>query len=404
MNRIGILVLGLTLLPRAELLAQSSVRSAPAPAAKPALHRTLDGRRLAPAAIDTAVERLVQAHRIKGLAVALIADGQVTLVRTYGLRDVERNLPLMPDTVMYGASLTKATFAYMVLQLVDEGRIDLDRPIAEYLPKPLPEYEKYVDLAEDPRWRRLTMRVLLDHTSGFPNFRFFPPDGPYDPSGKLKLYFDPGTRYAYSGEGMLLAQRVLEYGLGLDVGAEMQRRVFDRFGMTRTSMTWQDRFAGNVAQGYTTEGTLQEHDRRGKVGAAGSMDTTIADWSRFLAAVVRGEGLSATAKAEMIRRQIAIDSTAQFPTLRTETTDAYKPIALGYGLGWGVFETPFGHAFFKEGHDDGTANYALCVEPRRACILLLSNDVRSEGLFKPLVDELMGDTHLPWKWENYTPF
>src|SRR5450432_3695104 len=384
MNRIGILFLGLVSVPCAASLAQSSVRSAPAP--KATLHRTLDGRRLAPTAVDAAVELLMQAHRIKGLALALIDDGQVTHIGTYGLRDVERNLPLTPDTVMYGASLTKATFAYMVLQLVDEGRIDLDRLIGEYLPKPLPEYEKYVDLASDARWRRLTMRMLLDHTSGFANFRFFPPDGPYDRNGRLKFYFDPGTRYAYSGEGMLLAQRVLEYGLGLDVGSEMQRRVFDRFGMTRTSMTWQDRFAGNVAQGYTTDGTLQEHDHRGKVGAPGSMDTTIGDWSRFLAAVVRGEGLRAPAKAEMIRRQIAIDSVAQFPTLRTDTTDAYKPIALGYGLGWGVFETPFGHAFFKEGHDDGTANYALCVEPRRACILLLSNDVRSEGIFKPLVD------------------
>ncbi|HEU4537844.1 MAG TPA: hypothetical protein VFS00_27180, partial [Polyangiaceae bacterium] len=77
---------------------------------------------------------------------------------------------------------------------------------------------------------------------------------------------------------------------------------------------------------------------------------------------------------------------------------------LGYGLGWGVFESPFGPAFFKEGHDEGTANYALCVEPRRACVLLLSNSVRAEGIFKPLVDELMGEAHVPWAWHGYTPY
>jgi CubicO group peptidase (beta-lactamase class C family) len=399
---VGVLLVSLALPSCAAPLAQNPPRPALESGASP--HLTLDGRRLDPAAVDATVERLMQANRVKGLALALIRDGRVTHVRTYGLRDVERNLPLKADTVMYGASLTKATFAYMVMQLVDEGRVDLDRPIGEYLPKPLPEYESYSDLASDPRWRKLTMRMLLDHTPGFANFRFFPPDGPYDEKGKLKLYFDPGSRYAYSGEGILLAQRVLEYGLGLDVGGEMQRRVFDRFGMARTSMTWRDSFAGNVAQGYTTDGTLQEHDQRERVRAPGSMDTTISDWSHFLARVVRGDGLSAGGKAEMIRRQIAIDSAAQFPTLRQGTTDANKAIALGYGLGWGVFETPFGHAFFKEGHDDGTANYALCVEPRRACVLLMSNDVRAEGIFKPLVDHLMGETNLPWKWENYIPY
>jgi CubicO group peptidase (beta-lactamase class C family) len=132
----------------------------------------------------------------------------------------------------YGASLTKAAFAYMVMQLVDEGRLELDAPIARYLPKPLPQYPKYADLASDARWERLTPRMLLSHTSGFPNFRFLNPDG------KLDFKFDPGTRYAYSGEGINLLQFVLEAGLGLKVGQEMQRRVFDRFDMKRTSMVW----------------------------------------------------------------------------------------------------------------------------------------------------------------------
>ncbi len=359
---------------------------------------TLDGRALRPDAVDARVTALMRANRVEGLGLALIREGRVAYRRAYGVRDRERGLPLTEDTVMYGASLTKATFAYLIMQLVDERRVELDRPVAAYLPEPLPAYEAYADLAGDERWRRLTPRMLLSHTTGFANYRGLEPDK------KLRFHRDPGERYGYSGEGINLLQFALERGLGLDVGAEMRRRVFDRFGMTRTGMVWRDDFAPDVANNYTLDGALEAHPRHERVRAAGSMDTTLADWSTFLAAVARGEGLSAAAKAEMIRRQVPIDSVTQFPTLRPETTDAYAPIGLGYGLGWGAFETPFGRAFFKEGHDDGTANYALCVEPRRACILLLSNSVRAEGIFKALVDELMGDTRLPWAWEGYAPY
>lgn len=359
--------------------------------------RTLDSKALTPAAIDRRVESLMAAGHVNGLGLALIRDGRVAYLKTYGRRDVARGLPLRPDTVMYGASLTKATFAYMVMQLVDERRIDLDRPIADYLPRPLPDYPNYADLAGDERWRKLTLGMLLDHTSGFANFRWL------DPDEKLRFHRDPGTRYGYSGEGINLAQFVLEKGLGLDVAAEMQRRVFDRFAMTRTSMLWRDDFHADFAQGYDAGGKVIDHDQRENVRAAGSMDTTLHDWSAFLAGVARGEGLSARSRAEMVRLRIAIDSPVQFPTLTEERTDAYRAIRLGYAVGWGVFETPFGHAFFKEGHDDSTANYALCVDRRRACILLMSNDVRAEGIYVALVDELMGRTNLPWRWQPYVP-
>ena len=199
----------------------------------------------------------------------------------------------------------------------------------------------------------------------------------------------------------MLAQFVLETGLGLEVGAEMKRRIFERFNMKRTSMTWQSRFEQDFAENYQADGRPYGHRRWDEAGAAGSMDTTVNDWARFLAATVRGEGLSKPAKAEMIRRQVEIDSERQFPTLQYVRTDRWKPIALGYGLGWGVFETPYGHAYFKEGHDEGTANYALCVQEKNACILLLSNDVRAENIFAALVKRLFGDVKLPAAWEGY---
>ena len=169
-----------------------------------------------PAAVDAEVVRAMAATGAKGMAIAVIDEGRVVHVQSFGLRNASGQ-PLETRTVMYGASLTKAAFAYMVMQLAEEKRIDLDASIATYLPKPLPAYtepeveDKYArwsDLAGDERWRKLTPRILLSHGSGLANFGFIEPDG------KLKFHFDPGARYAYSGDGLILLQFVLERGLG----------------------------------------------------------------------------------------------------------------------------------------------------------------------------------------------
>jgi CubicO group peptidase (beta-lactamase class C family) len=358
----------------------------------------LDGRRLAPTEIDREVERLLQASHNPGLALALIEDGRVAYVRAYGRRDLERDLPLHADTIMYGASLTKAAFAYMCMQLVQEGALDLDKPVGAYLKKPLPDYPEYADLAADPRWRKFTPRMLLSHTSGMPNFRWINDDK------KLDIKFEPGSRYVYSGEGIRLMQFVLEEGLGLDVGAEMQRGVFDRFHMRRSSMVWRPDFEADYDIGYDAAGKALGHDRRTKVRAAGSLDTTIEDYAGFLAGVARGDGLTPKALDEMLKPQIAIVSKHQFPSHWVDDTDKNRAIGLSYGLGWGLFRTPWGQAFFKEGHDDGTDNYALCVRPRKTCILMLTNSGAGSGMFKQLADDLLGDTGLPWEWEGYTPY
>ncbi len=118
----------------------------------------------------------------QGIAIAVIDQGQVALVKTWGKRNAKGE-PLTPDTVMYGASLTKAMFGYLIAQLADEGKLDLDASIATMLPKPLPAYSDaearyapYHHLAGDERWRKLTPRILLNHGSGFANFHFLEPD------------------------------------------------------------------------------------------------------------------------------------------------------------------------------------------------------------------------------------
>ncbi len=363
----------------------------------------LPGAQLHDAALDAEVEALMQAAKVPGLALAVIENGRTTHLKAYGRRDVGNDLPLQVDTVMYGASLTKATFAYMVMTLVDDGTIDLDKPVAGYLPKPLPDYGDYSDLANDPRWRQITPRMLLSHTSGFPNWRFFTPQG-LDENGKLYIASTPGARYGYSGEGMQLLQLMIETGLGMDVGQLMQERVFDRFGMTRTSLTWREAFAGNATNGYDQDGVGFQHNRQDNIRAAGSMDTTLSDYTRFLQGLLDGKGLSGDSLDEMLGPQIAIHSAQQFPTQGLPDTHDNDGIALAYGLGWGVFDSPQGDAFFKEGHDEVTNNYAVCLRKSRSCLLMLSNSANAEGIFKYIADSALGPTCMPWYWENYIPY
>jgi len=343
--------------------------------------------------LDAGCDRLMKRSHVNGLALALIDKGQVSHVAAYGRRNVERDLPLTTDTIMYGASLTKTAFAYVVLQLVEEGRVTLDTPLADLLPKPLPEYERYADLAGDERWRALTPRIVLMHTTGLANYGWVEDDK------KLRFHFQPGTRYGYSGEGFYILQLALEEGLHLDIGQEMQRRVFDQFGMSRTSMTWRPDFAENLAGGYTLEGTLRPHDQRRRARAAGSMDTTIADQARMWAGLLRGDGLSAASRAEMTRPQVPITSAHQFPTLRDWTDKRNAGIRLAAGVGLVTFRDTTGPAFFKGGHDDGTGNMVVCLETPQRCVVLLSNDVRAERIFPEVAKLVLGKTKMPWYWE-----
>jgi len=358
------------------------------------------------AAIDARVGKIMTHTQAKGMAVAVIDRGMVRYVRAYGIRNAKGD-PLTTDTVMYGASLTKTVFAYTVMQLVDQGKLKLDVPLKDYLDKPLPsygpdpvfpdKYGPYKDLADDSRWEKITPRICLTHSTGFSNFWFIEPDR------KLRIHFDPGTRYAYSGEGLILLQFVIEHGrkalgLGFDVG-DLTQAVFKRVGMSRTSLVWRDDFAIDLADGWNDQGQPQEHDQRSKVRAAGSMDTTISDLAKFARALVRGDGLSAASRAEITKHQLHITTAHQFPPFVPDLPVSKQRKDLYAGLGVIVFDGPQGHGFYKGGHDGQTANSMVCIESRKRCVVILSNDVRSEAGFADLVKFILGETGVPYEWE-----
>ena len=360
--------------------------------------RRLDGSNIQPVEIDATVTRLMKAAEVTGVGLAVFNDGKVAYLKAYGVRDKEKNLPLTVDSVTTAASFTKVAFATMVMQLVDEKVLDLDRPVYQYLPKPLPEYPQYADLAGDPRTQRITARMLLSHTAGFPNFRWINDDH------KLNINFEPGTRYAYSGEGMELLQLVVETVTGKPLEELMRARIFQPLAMTRSSMVWQDRFERDYANGYDEYGRSLGPERHLRADAAGSMQTTLADFARFLEAVMQGKGLGPQTRELMLSPQIAIPWKHEFPTLSTETTDANKSIRLSYGLGWGLYWTPFGKAFFKEGHADGFRNYAVCFDGPKTGLLIMTNSSNGEGIYKELLETVLKNTYTPIEWEGFTPY
>ncbi len=379
------------------LMAMTAAASAPL-AGQQTTVRRLDGSTIAAAEVDGTVARLMKAAEVTGVGIAIFNHGKIAYLKAYGFRDKEKNLPLTVDSVMSAASFSKVAFALLAMELVDDGVLDLDKPVYQYLPKPLPQYPNYADLADDSRYKLITARMLLSHSSGFANWRSMEEDR------KLRIHFEPGSRYAYSGEGIDLLQLVVETITKKPLVELMQNRVFQPLGMTRTSMVWQERFESDFANGYDEYGRSLGPQKRRDANAAGSMQTTIADFARFAQAVMEGRLLRRKTREQMLNPQIQITTKHQFPTFSDVTTDENKAIRLSYGLAWGLYWTPYGKAFFKEGHDEGWRNYTVCLDKQKTGIVIMTNSGNGEGIFKDLLETLLKDTFTPIEWEGYTPY
>ncbi len=364
----------------------------------------LDGSKLPADSLQRRIEYLMQTATVSGVAVSVFNQNQPVFSRTFGLADVPKAIPLTQTSVMYACSFAKTVFAYVVMQLVQEKKLDLDKPLVDYLDKPLPDYEikgykrGYKDIREDKRYETITGRMCLTHTTGFPNWRWFEADK------KLKIRVEPGSRYSYSGEGMYLLQFVIEQITGKGYETLSQERVFGPLAMTNTSQVWQTRFDTAICYGHSAQGRPYELMKWDEASAGGSMSTTLADFTKFYTALINGNGLTRKSFADMTSPQVRIRSQRQFgPLARVDSTDN-DAIALSYGLGVGVLQSPYGRAFFKEGHDDGWGHYAICFPDRKIAIVIMTNNDNGESIFKELLAYAIGDVYTPWQWENYVPY
>lgn len=363
----------------------------------------LDGTRIAVSEAETFAQKTLMESKVTGAQIAILNSGQLVWSFAFGLRRREPPLPMRTDTNIWAASITKGVFATYAMTLVEKGMISLDVPLAEQLTKSLTAYEAYRDtgllLVQDSRWAKITPRMLLAHTSGLANFSFLEPDK------KMRLQFEPGTRYRYSGEGINLVQLLVEEKTGQKLDKLMNDTIFEPLGMTRTGMIFREEFAKNVADRYGIEEQFLAQTRRFPARAAGSMATTVEDLARFAAGLLGGKILKPASRAEMLKPFLQIRTLHQFALTADEPEgEEAAKVGLAYGAGWGLLtRTPFGSAFFKEGHGDGAQTYMICFERRGHCMILLTNSDNGELAFRPLMDKLLGNTATPWEWEGYTP-
>ena len=365
----------------------------------------LDKSKITSAALDNKIKTLMTAANVQGLAVTVFNSNKPVYKKTFGYKSIATKEPIQGSTNIYGASLSKTVFAVLVMKLVEEGVLALDKPLQEYLPKPIYEYtpatrwhDNYSDLKNEPLYKKITARMCLDHTTGFANWRWDEPDQ------KLRINFEPGSKYSYSGEGLVYLQVVLEKMTGKILEALVQEKIFIPLGMKNSSYTWQPRFEKDYCIGHGPTGTLYEKDKDNEARSASTLETTLDDYTLFITGVLNNSIIKSSSRAEMFKPQIRLRSVQQFGPLRMRDSTLNDAIALSYGLGWVLLRSPYGTGAFKEGHGDGFQHYSIIFPEQGTGIIIMSNSDNAESIFKELLATAIGDTYTPWYWENYIPY
>jgi len=365
----------------------------------------LDKSKISFVSLDDKIQSLMKAAHVQGLAIAIFNNNEPVYKRTFGYRRIDTKEPLNPNTNIYGASLSKAVFAVLVMKLVEKGIIDLDKPLQEYLPKPIFEYastkkwhDNYSALKTDTLYKKITARMCLDHTTGFPNWRWDETDQ------KLRVKLEPGVRYGYSGEGLVYLQVVIEKMLDKSLEELMKEEIFLPLGMNRSSYTWQTKFEKDYGVGHNATGELYEKDKDNEARSASTLETTLNDYALFTRAVLKNSLLKPATTKEMFSPQIKIRSIQQFGPFRMRDSTTNDVIDLSYGLGWVLLKSPYGTGAFKEGHGDGFQHYSIVFPEQGTGVVIMSNSDNAESIFKELLEITIGDTFTPWYWENYIPY
>ncbi|WP_265569880.1 serine hydrolase domain-containing protein [Sphingomicrobium nitratireducens] len=251
-----------------------------------------------------AVEALLEKHGVPGLQLVDLEACRPVAALEAGTAIVENATPVARDTLFEAASLSKTVFAYLVMTLVDDGVIDLDRPLAT-------DGFAYPRIVDQQSYAKLTPRLLLSHRSGLPNWAGNPLTAGAAPPIEFE---EPVGTYVYSGEGIQLLQAYVEWKTG--------RTLPDLFGALLGADMPHSQFAGPVppgaraSRGYGNGSSRPLMQVEGNGVAAASLLTTAEDFSHFVSRVCRGEGLSTAAHAEMLSVQSDWYEDVGLPTAR----------------------------------------------------------------------------------------
>ena len=359
------------------LLAQSSA-STTQPALKKPGASTI-------ASLEARIPELMKQADIPGVSIALIRDGKTYWLHDFGVRSTKANLPVTPDTIFEAASLSKPVFAYGVLKLVDQGKLDLDAPLSKYLPKP------YIE--GDPRLDQITARVVLSHRTGFRNWR--------GDDATLKIYFTPGERFSYSGEGFVYLQKVVEQITGKPLNDYMTEAVFTPLGMTSSSYVWRDDFDSLTANGHDPDGQAADKYKPKEPNTASSLQTTARDYAAFLDALLAGKGLKPATFREMETPQIAVNPDC---TNCTERVPQQLSKSVFWGLGIGIQETAQGESLWHWGDNGSFKCYTLLYPKQKFGLVYFANSENGLSIARELVRIAVGGDQPALRWIKYDSF
>ena len=313
-------------------------------------------------------ELMSKAH-IPGLSVAVIRDGKIAWSGAFGVINDSTSAPCDEGTIFEAASLTKPFFAYIILQYESEGKLDLDKPLVEYLPEQIIVDSLLIHPLDKPGFHRdwfekITARQILSHSSGMPHGE--PIDSCYP------LLFKPGERFKYSAAGYRYLQLVLENIEGVGLEEIAKRRVLEPLGMTHTSLVWREEYEQTAANGHDMFGIPQDHRRWSRAHAAASMYTTATDYAKFICAVLNNTQLKKDDTAAMLTSQIEIDD------------------HLSWSLGFGRQHDSNGMAFWQWGDYGIYRNFVMAYEKQRSGIVWLTNSFYGMSIVDELVEKCVG--------------
>jgi CubicO group peptidase (beta-lactamase class C family) len=326
---------------------------------------------------------LMEKAAIPGLQIALVRDSRVAWEGSFGVRSTRTGVPVTADTLFEAASLTKPFFAYAVMKMVDEGLLDLDRPVHTFFTR-LELESRLSHSLDTPGFRRdwlekITARHILSHSGGLPHGEGGMP---------FPLFFEPGTSWKYSADGYEWLQLAIEKLKGEKLDAIVQRYVLDPLGMAKSAMVWRPGFEEVMANGHSVFGTPQDFRRRMEATSSASLYTTAAEYARFVGAVMNGEGLKPATAREMLTSFIGIKDGP----------------GLAWSLGFGVQTDRNGKAFWQWGDYGIFRSYVIAYPARKAALVYLTNSFNGLSVCADIVGKGLGGQALGNAYLKYRPY
>ena len=314
----------------------------------------LIGKEVYSDSIDIFLMKQMEAENVPGLSLAIINDGKVVYHIVKGYEDLEKKNKVTKKTIFEGASLSKPMFAYFVMGFVEEGRLDLDKPLYQYLP--------YEDIADDERYKKITARMVLSHTTGFPNWRS-------DHERKeLFIKFEPGTSFEYSGEGYQYLAKVLAHLMKTDdagLEAIYQDRIAIPLGLRYTKFIQDDYNLSNKAKGYKNGKHVKGNDDPTVFGAAYSLHSEAMDFSKWLVEILEQQGLKKESYLELFKAQVEMPEDSRY------RQDGITDWTLGFAKATFPFGTVYGHGGNNYGY---TSLFVLEPETNWGFIIFTNDD------------------------------